>query len=106
RPIGVSCGRDSPGRDTTNGTKGLRYAERVCTLVHVNGREYRMPQRPTVVVCLDGSSSEYVDAAVDGHAEAFVASLVRAGRVPNVDAAMPTLTNPNNVSIVTGVPPS
>src|SRR2546430_17007334 len=65
-----------------------------------------MPQRPTIVVCLDGSSSEYVDAAVDGDAAPFLGSIVRAGRVRNVDAAMPTLTNPNNVSIVTGVPPS
>ena len=64
----------------------------MCTLVHVNGREYRMPQRPTIVVCLDGSSSEYVDAAVDGDAAPFLASLVGAGRVRSVDAAMPTLT--------------
>ncbi len=75
-------------------------------VVLVNGRQYRLPPHPVVVICLDGSADEYFDAA-----------LVR-GRMPNlarmcVDgyrgmarAAMPTFTNVNNSSIVTGVPPA
>eukprot|EP00940_MAST-03C_sp_MAST-3C-sp2_P001201 g1201.t1 len=73
--------------------------------VQVNGRPYNVPQRgrPAVGICLDGSAQAYFDAAS------------AAGRTPNIDkcrtkglvrAAMPTFTNPNNISIVTGVPPS
>jgi len=36
----------------------------------------------------------------------FLESLVARGSVRMVDAAMPTFTNPNNLSIVTGVPPA
>jgi len=72
----------------------------------VNGRSYTPPARPVVVVCLDGSADEYLDA-----------SMAR-GRMPNLQrmavrgyrgfarAAMPSFTNVNNSSIVTGVPPS
>ncbi|MBI2948084.1 MAG: phosphonoacetate hydrolase [Verrucomicrobia bacterium] len=72
----------------------------------VNGRIYFTPARPVAVICLDGSSDEYLDAA-----------LVR-GRMPNLQrlcveghrglarGAMPSFTNVNNASIVTGVPPS
>lgn len=73
----------------------------------VNGRTYAPPaNRPVVVVCLDGSADEYFNVA---HA---------AGRMPNfarmcaggwrgiARAAMPTFTNVNNSSIVTGVPPA
>ena len=72
----------------------------------VNGRKYSPPNRPVVVICLDGSADEYFDAA-----------LAR-GRMPNLQrisvsgyrgmarGAMPSFTNVNNSSIVTGVPPS
>jgi len=71
-----------------------------------NGRTYAPPERPVAVICLDGSSDEYLNAA-----------LVR-GRMPNLQkiilggyrgmarGAMPSFTNVNNSSIVTGVPPS
>jgi phosphonoacetate hydrolase len=78
----------------------------VCALVHVNGRDYRWPDRPVVVVCLDGSPVDYIDEAIRAGVAPFFASLVAAGRLRIVDAAMPAFTNPNNVSIVTGVPPS
>jgi hypothetical protein len=39
--------------------------------VTVNGRAYRWPARPVVVVCLDGSAVEYIDRAVSaGQVEA------------------------------------
>src|SRR5919109_1707354 len=72
----------------------------------INGRTYRPPARPVVVICLDGSADEYLDAA-----------LAR-GRMPNLQqisvtgyrglarGALPSFTNVNNASIVTGVPPS
>ena len=71
----------------------------------VNGRAYRPSPAPVVVICLDGSADEYLDTAM------------ALGRMPNLQrlgvkgyrglarAAMPSLTNVNNSSIVTGAPP-
>jgi phosphonoacetate hydrolase len=72
----------------------------------VNGRSYTPQARPIVVICLDGSADEYLDATLNR------------GRMPNLQkmavqgyrglarAALPTFTNVNNSSIITGVPPS
>ena len=78
----------------------------MCALVHVNGRDYRSPGDPVVIVCLDGSCFDYISKAASAGDAPFLGSLVASGRLRMVDAAMPTFTNPNNVSIVTGVPPS
>jgi phosphonoacetate hydrolase len=75
-------------------------------LVHVNGRDYRSPDHPVVVVCLDGSCLDYISKAAAAGDAPFLASLIARGQLRMADAAMPTFTNPNNVSIVTGVPPS
>lgn len=71
----------------------------------MNGRLYQLPQRPTVVVCFDGCDPEYVaDALVRGVAPRF-AAMIGAGFYANAHSAMPSFTNPNNVSIVCGAPP-
>jgi phosphonoacetate hydrolase len=75
-------------------------------IVRVNDRDYRWPVKPLVVVCLDGSSFEYVRLAMATGVTPYLESLVTRGFVRMADAAMPTFTNPNNLSIVTGVPPS
>lgn len=74
--------------------------------LRVNDREYRWPQRPVVVVCLDGSSFDYIREAIACGATPYLRSLVTCGHIRMVDAAMPTFTNPNNLSIVTGVSPA
>ncbi len=72
----------------------------------VNGRTYSPPARPVVVACLDGSADEYIDAAIArGRMPNLQAMSVRGWR-GMARAAMPTFTNVNNTSIVTGVPPS
>ena len=76
------------------------------TPVRVNGRDYQWPRQPLVVVCLDGSSFDYVREAIATGAAPFLGSLVARGLSRTAAAAMPTFTNPNNVSIVTGVPPA
>lgn len=75
-------------------------------ILEVNGRQYRWPVRPLIVVCLDGSSFEYIFHAVASGAAPFLGSLLKRGFVRTVQSAMPSFTNPNNLSIVTGVPPS
>jgi len=72
----------------------------------VNGREYRRPRRPVVVVCLDGSAFEYIERAIAVHAAPYLQSLVQSRFFRLVSSALPSFTNPNNVSIVTGVPPA
>ena len=74
--------------------------------ISINGRNYRWPKRPLVVICLDGSSFDYIQAASIAGGIPYLTSLVSAGNIRMVEAAMPTFTNPNNVSIVTGVSPA
>jgi phosphonoacetate hydrolase len=63
--------------------------------------------RPLVVVCVDGCQFEYITAAVAAGAAPFLGRLLAgAGTLMIADCVMPSFTNPNNLSIVTGVPPS
>jgi len=75
-------------------------------LIELNGRRYRKPKRPTVVICVDGCDPEYLDRGIPDGVFPTIGSFRRNGYFGRADAAMPTFTNPNNVSIVTGAPPS
>ena len=72
----------------------------------VNGRSYAIPAAPVVVVCVDGSEPGYIEAAVAAGEAPFFARVLRDGTAIVGDCVVPTFTNPNNLSIVTGVPPS
>src|SRR5262249_19285224 len=74
--------------------------------VQVNGRTLHWPRRPTVVVCLDGGDRTYLDAARAADAIPHLEAMMRDGFAGTSEAAMPTFTNPNNLSIVCGAPPS
>ena len=74
--------------------------------IELNGRRYRKPQRPTVVICIDGCDPEYLDRGIPDGVFPTIGSFGRDGFLGTADAAIPTFTNPNNVSIVTGAPPS
>ena len=74
--------------------------------VHLNGRSYTRPARPTVVICADGCDPAYLEAGLRAGALPTVARWREAGFYALCDAAMPTFTNPNNLSIVTGAPPA
>jgi phosphonoacetate hydrolase len=77
------------------------------TDVLINGRSYHWMNRPLVVVCIDGCQYEYITAAVAAGAAPFLGRLLAgAGTCFIADCVMPSFTNPNNLSIVTGVPPS
>jgi phosphonoacetate hydrolase len=75
-------------------------------LLTINGRTYRWPRDPVVVVCIDGCEPDYITQAIQDGAAPFLKRLADRGTSLLVDAIVPTFTNPNNVSIVTGVPPS
>lgn len=73
-------------------------------MITVNGRSYRSRTVPVVGICLDGTDPSYLQAA--------------AGVMPNLTAmaakgsrgvarsVIPSFTNPNNIAMATGVPPS
>lgn len=58
------------------------------------------------MVCLDGCSVDYIRAANAGGMTPYLGALISHGNIRVAEAAMPTFTNPNNVSIVTGVAPA
>jgi phosphonoacetate hydrolase len=72
----------------------------------VNGRTYRWPQRPLVIVCVDGCEPEYINQAIATGRAPYLAALRENGTCLTADCVVPSFTNPNNLSIVTGVPPS
>jgi phosphonoacetate hydrolase len=74
--------------------------------IELNGRSYRLPTRPTVVICADGCDPAYLDAGITAGVLPIIARWREAGYYALAEAAMPTFTNPNNMSIVTGAPPS
>ena len=77
------------------------------SVITLNGRTYRWMDRPLVVVCVDGCQFEYITAAVAAGTAPYLGRLLAgAGSQFMADCVMPSFTNPNNLSIVTGVPPS
>ena len=74
--------------------------------VEVNGRSYRWPQQPLVVVCVDGCEPDYVNQAIGAGSAPWMAALDGRGTCLTADCVVPSFTNPNNLSIVTGAPPA
>jgi len=72
----------------------------------VNGRRYQLPAAPTVVVCVDGCEPDYLAQAVATGQMPWMKRALAAGAGLVADCVVPTFTNPNNLSIVTGAPPS
>jgi len=77
----------------------------VTDVIEINGRAYRRPARPTVVVCVDGFDPAYLDHGIRSGTLPTLARFQRSGFSAPAAAVVPTTTNPNNTSIVTGVPP-
>ncbi|MBI1839426.1 MAG: phosphonoacetate hydrolase [Verrucomicrobia bacterium] len=71
-----------------------------------NGISYQPTGCPVAVICLDGSADEYLDAAMSRGRMPRLQAISNAGFRGLARGAMPSFTNVNNASIVTGVPPS
>ena len=74
--------------------------------ITVNGRSYKSPKQPVVVVCVDGSEPGYIERTAEVGDAPFLGRLLKEGTNELADCVVPSFTNPNNLSIVTGVPPS
>ena len=77
------------------------------TSFSVNNREYTPGSDPVVVICIDGSEPAYHELAIEhGRMPWLKKMLETTGRSWDAHCAIPTLTNPNNMSIATGWPPA
>ena len=74
--------------------------------LNVNGRHYQLPSQPTVVVCVDGCEPDYLAQAVATGHMLWLKRTLALGSGLTADCVVPSFTNPNNLSIVTGAPPS
>ena len=75
-------------------------------MLDVNQRHYKLPTQPTVVVCVDGCEPDYLAQAVATGQMPWLKQALAQGTGLVADCVVPSFTNPNNLSIVTGVPPS
>ena len=74
--------------------------------VEVNGRSYAFPVRPTVVLVIDGFDPAYLEHGLANGILPAMKSAREHGFMAIADCSMPSTTNTNNTSIVTGVPPA
>jgi phosphonoacetate hydrolase len=73
--------------------------------ITVNAREYQLPRRPTVAITIDGCDPSYIDDALARELMPRLAALLKNGGSYHLGLSqMPSFTNPNNLSIVTGAP--
>jgi phosphonoacetate hydrolase len=71
-----------------------------------NGITYQPSSTPIVVICMDGSADEYYNASLARGRMPALTGMVRSGYRGLVRGALPSFTNVNNASIVTGVSPA
>ena len=74
--------------------------------VSVNGRDYHWPRAPLVVICCDGSEPDYMEVAMTAGLMPNLKRIIAKGENLRGHSAIPSFTNPNNLSIVTGRPPA
>tara|TARA_B100001540_G_scaffold295704_1_gene296762 strand:- start:852 stop:1556 length:705 start_codon:yes stop_codon:yes gene_type:complete len=75
--------------------------------IEVNERVYPgIPSTTAIVICLDGSQKEYFEQASKLNLIPNIDALKKNGEDLLVNSAIPSFTNPNNISIVTGRPSS
>ena len=74
--------------------------------IETNGRRYEAPKNCAVVICLDGCEPEYLDVAIEQGLMPNLDRIRRTGTSRIAHSVIPSFTNPNNMSIATGRPPS
>jgi len=75
--------------------------------ININERIYSgIPSSTAIVICLDGSQKEYFEEASKLNLTPNLDEIKRTGENLLANSAIPSFTNPNNISIVTGRPSS
>ncbi len=65
-----------------------------------------MPKLPAIAICLDGCEPEYLDVAIARGLMPTLKRIRETGTDRLAHSVIPSFTNPNNLSIATGRPPS
>ena len=76
------------------------------TVFSANGKIYKPAAKPIVVICIDGSADEYLDTTMSFDRMPNLKQMAKNGYRGMVRGALPSFTNVNNSSIVTGVSPA
>lgn len=71
-----------------------------------NGKTYYPSAHPIVVICMDGSADEYLDTTMAYDRMPHLKKMAQVGYRGMVRGALPSFTNVNNSSIITGVSPA
>lgn len=74
--------------------------------VMANDRAYPWPKVPAIAICLDGCEPEYLDVAIAEGLMPVLKRMRETGTDRRAHSVIPSFTNPNNLSIATGRPPS
>ncbi|HIP23827.1 MAG TPA: phosphonoacetate hydrolase [Rhodobacteraceae bacterium] len=74
--------------------------------VVANGRTYSAPKTCAIAICLDGCEPAYLDEAIKAGLMPHLERIKETGTVRFAHSVIPSFTNPNNLSIATGRPPS
>src|SRR5687767_6002078 len=74
--------------------------------VSANGVHYRWPDRPLVVVCIDGGDPAYLQQFLKDGSIPNIARFIKQGFAALAEGTVPSFTCPNNMSIITGTPAS
>jgi phosphonoacetate hydrolase len=74
--------------------------------IQLNGITYCWPLHPVVVVCIDGGDPAYIEQGLRDGIIPNIACFMQEGFSTIADGTVPSFTCPNNMSIITGAPPS
>ncbi len=74
--------------------------------IEVNQRNYPGPVVPAIAICLDGCEPAYLDEAIAAGLMPNLKRIREIGTDRLAHSVIPSFTNPNNLSIATGQPPS
>ncbi|MBI28883.1 MAG: phosphonoacetate hydrolase [Pelagibacteraceae bacterium] len=75
--------------------------------ININNKNYPTKlKKNVIVICLDGSQKEYFDIALEKNLMPNLKKFIMSGSFQLAHSAIPSFTNPNNISIVTGQPSS
>lgn len=74
--------------------------------VVANDRTYAVPKTCAIAICLDGCEPEYLEVAIGEGLMPNLKTMRERGTDRLAHSVIPSFTNPNNLSIATGRPPS
>ena len=76
-------------------------------VLNINNRQYsEVLKKTSIVICLDGSQKEYLDKASEENLTPNLDKIIKKGEYLMAHSAIPSFTNPNNISCLLYTSPS